>query len=152
MKSILAIMMAGAVAQACPNINDTFVCTFSGPGYSLDADMAIKTEAVPGGQKMTMTVSVGGETNSDTIVLNPVSDRTDEDGIRAVSSCQGDRVITVTSFNNLKASQSVSVKNGDLVIEGQTISVYFDEDAQGNVVPGSKEYVVEDSNLTCKKK
>jgi hypothetical protein len=152
MKSIFAMMMVGAVAQACPNINDTFVCTFEGPGYKLEADMNIKTELVPGGQKMTMTVSVGSETNSDTIVLNPISDRVDEDGVRAVSSCEGDKVVTKTSYNNLKANQSVSIKNGDLVIEGQNISVYYDEDAQGNEVPGSKEYVVEDSNLTCKKK
>ena len=152
MKSILAIMMAGTLAQACPNINDTFVCTFEGPGYKLDVDMNIKTELIPGGQKMTMSVTAGSETNSDTIVLNPVSDRTDEDGIRAVSVCEGDKVVTNTSYNNLKARQSVSIKNGDLVIEGQTISVYYSEDAQGNVVPGSQEYVVEDSNLTCKKK
>ncbi|MFN8791529.1 MAG: hypothetical protein ACK5Y2_08770 [Bdellovibrionales bacterium] len=152
MKKIFFLVLAGSIAQACPKINDTFACVFEGPGYKVEADMAIKTEIVPGGQKMTVTVTVDGESSSDSVSLTPISDRTDEVGIRRVSYCNGDKIVTDSSYGKLKAQAVLAIQNGNLAVRGQSVNFYYDEDANGKVIPGSEEYVVEDSSFFCKKK
>lgn len=156
MKIILALLSFGLMANACPNINGTFACTESfddSPNSPvMTVDLTVKTIPMPGGHQLIATSSFEGESYTEILNLNPVSDLTDEEGIRTVSYCQGDKIVADSSYRNLAAKMFISTKNGDLVFEGTSITIYADTDENGQIIESSKEYKVESANSICKKK